>query len=446
MAGRGWGKTFVGSNWLVEQALEQPGTEWAVVAPTFRDARKVCLEGSSGVLAALAETEVRQYRRNELRIDLVNGSVIYGYSADQPERLRGANLAGAWCDEVGSWRYLQTWYEGLIPALRIGRRPRVVVTTTPRPTGLLRDLMGRADGTVHLTRGSTWENSANLAPAALDELRRRYEGTRLGRQELEGELLIDVPGALWRREQIDQDRVGPGEVPDLVRVVVGIDPAVTSSDSADETGIVVVGEAADGHGYVLADYTMRGTPDACMRRAVSAYRQHAADRIVVEANNGGDYLGSLLRTVDPSVPFTKVTASRGKAVRAEPVSALAEQHRLHHVGCFPELEDELCVWTPGDPGSPNRLDALVWACAELRGLSASNWALPYVAECGCGAMYPKGAAECPACGAPAVKPAQDEENPWLACYGAAGGDTTARLAALRATAASPSRPSPVAAA
>jgi len=404
LAGRGTGKTFTGSNWLVEQAMGTPGSEWAVIAPTFRDVRKTCVEGTTGILQALRPGELTAYRRNEMQIVLAGGSVIYGYSADQPERLRGANLHGAWCDEVGSWRYPAAWYEGLIPALRVGQFPRVVVTTTPRVVPLIRDLATRNDGSVHITRGSTWENSDNLAPAALEELRRRYGGTRLGRQELEGELLEDVDGALWARADIDETRITLNQVPDLHRVVVAIDPAVTSGEEADETGLVVVGEGPDGHGYVLADLTMRGTPDACMRAAVRAYHTYEADSIVAEVNNGGDYIRSLLRAVDPLVPYKSVRASRGKRVRAEPVSSLYEQRRMHHVGCFPQLEDQMCAWVPDSPFSPDRVDALVWAVTELRGLSQGSWLGAYgVTACGvCREPYiVEGHDVCPFCGTPA---------------------------------------------
>lgn len=406
MAGRGFGKTWTGAHWLAEQANAHPGSEWAIVAPTFRDVKKTCMEGSSGLLAALGDDEIASYNKSGLQVTLTNGSRIYGYSADQPERLRGANLWGAWCDELGSWRYLDAWYAGLVPAVRKGEHPRIVITTTPRPTQLIRDLVGRSDGSVHITRGSTWENAANLSAIALEELRRRYEGTRLGRQELEGDLLTDVEGALWRREDIDADRVRPDQVPDLVRVVVAVDPAVTSGEESDETGIVVVGESRDGHGYVLADYSMRGTPDACMRRVVRAYYDHDADCVVAEVNNGGDYIQSLLRTVDPNVPYRTVRASRGKAIRAEPVSALYEQHRVHHVGCFPALEDQMCTWTPLDPVSPDRVDALVWAVTELRGLSAGSWSEAYgTTSCGaCGRplVRVEGRTACPYCRAPLV--------------------------------------------
>lgn len=383
MCGRGWGKTWVGSNWIIEQALSQPGSVWAVVAPTFRDVRATCFEGPSGIRKSLEPGIEDQWRRNELRLDLINGSIIYGFSADQPERLRGTNLSGAWCDELGSWRYPEAWYEGLIPALRIGEHPRVVVTTTPRPTKLVKELYQRRDGTVHVTRAATWENAKNLSATALEEMRARYEGTRLGRQELEGELLEDLEGALWRRSDIDAARIKPNEVPDLTRIVVAIDPAVTSEEDSDETGIIVAGEDGRGHGYILADLSLMGTPEQCMRRAVGAYHHYAADCIVAEVNNGGDYLGAVLRAADPNVPYRTVRASRGKAIRAEPVSALAEQHRLHHVGSFPELEDQMCNLTPGVSNGPDdRVDAAVWAVMELRGLSTSSWLQAYgVARC-----------------------------------------------------------------
>jgi phage terminase large subunit-like protein len=357
MAGRGMGKTWTGANWVAEKAALNPQSEWAVLAPTFRDVRKTCFESDVGIIRALLPGEMSNYRRNELQIVLSNGSVIYGYSAENPEKVRGANLWGAWCDELCSWRYPATWYEGLLPALRKGEHPRIIVTTTPRPTRLISDLVGRADGTVHITRGSTWENSANLSDIALTELKHRYEGTRLGRQELEGELLEDLEGALWTRLMLEENRVGPADLPDMRRVVVAVDPATTSDPDADETGIIVAGEGTDGHGYVLDDLSGRLSPTMAMKTAVHAYARWEADCIVAEVNNGGDYVRDLLRNVDPTVPYKTIRASRGKAVRAQPVSALYEQGKIHHVGCFPDLEDQLCLWVPESLESPDRLDA-----------------------------------------------------------------------------------------
>jgi phage terminase large subunit-like protein len=408
LAGRGVGKTWQGSNWLAEQAMSHPHSEWAVLAPSFRDVRKTCIEGDTGLLKALQAGELLQYRRNELQLRLSNGSVIYGYSGEQPERIRGANLWGAWVDELCSFRYSAAWYEGLIPALRIGAHPRVVVTSTPRPTALIRDLYKRNDGTVHITTGSTWENAANLSAVALAELRHRYEGTRLGRQELEGQLLEDIEGALWTRDIIDQFRVTPKEVPDFRRVVVAVDPSVTSGEDADACGIVIAAEGTDSHGYIVADATLHGTPARTMREAVWMFHKHEADCIVAEVNNGGDFVGNAIAAIDPDVPYRAVRASRGKQVRAQPVSALYEQGKIHHIGSFPQLEDELVTWTPEEPKSPNRLDALVWAVTELRGLSQASWAFAYGGvKCTNGHIYiEKGNTKCPRCGSP---PSQESE-------------------------------------
>jgi len=372
MSGRGFGKTWTGASWIYEQASTYPGSEWAVVAPTFSDTRRICLEGSAGLLRAMHREELENYRRNDLEITLTNGSRIYGFSADRPDRVRGSNLWGAWLDELGSWRYDATFHEGLMPALRKGERPRIVITTTPRGTTLLRELAGRDDGSVHITQGSTLENEANLSDVALTELYRRYGGTRLGRQELEGELIADVEGALWKRAWLEQGRLvpvftedGKPDLPPMVRVVVAMDPSTTSKATSAEFGIMVVGLGTNGEVYLLDDLSARMTPGQAMKAAVAAYYEWAADRIVGEMNNGGDFIEALLRTEDENVPYRTVVASRGKQVRAEPVSSIYEQGRAHHIGAFPKLEDQLCTWTPLDRESPDRLDALVWGMTEL---------------------------------------------------------------------------------
>lgn len=365
LAGRGWGKTRTGSEDLVEAAIADPG-DYAVVAPTYGDARDVCVEGPSGVLAVLTRRCIgHTWNRSLGEIHLANGSRIKVGSADEPDRWRGWNFRGGWCDELGAWRRPDAWTQ-LRLATRIGDRPRLVVTTTPRPTKLLRELVDQDGGSVHVTRGSTWENAANLSEAALEELRLRYGGTRIGRQELEGELLLDTPGALWTMAMLDADGVRVDTVPDLVRVVTAIDPAVTSGEDADETGIVTVGQDHDGDLYVLADDTTKASPEQWASVAIGAMDRHGSDRIVAEVNNGGDLVESVLRAVDRSVPYRKVTASRGKRVRAEPVAAMYEQGRVHHVRGLEALEAQMCSWTPdGGQGSPDRLDALVWACTEL---------------------------------------------------------------------------------
>jgi len=375
LSGRGFGKTWVGASWTAEQARTYPNSAWAVIAPTFSDTRRVCIEGSSGLLAAIGKDELVNYRRNDLEIELSNGSMIYGFSADRPDRVRGSNLWGGWADELASWRYDATWHEGLMPALRIGEKPRMLVTTTPRGTSLLRELAQRDDGTVHMTQGSTLENQANLSDIALKELYRRYGGTRIGRQELEGELIADVEGALWQRAWLEQGRLHaiPREdgqllldvLPPMARVVVAMDPSTTSKNTSAEFGIMVVGLGTDGHIYLIEDLSDRMTPGKAMRVAVRAYYEWQADRIIGEVNNGGDFIEELLRTVEENVPYRTVVASRGKAVRAEPISAIYEQGRAHHLGTFPRLEDQLCSWTPLDRESPDRLDALVWGMTEL---------------------------------------------------------------------------------
>ena len=362
LSGRGWGKSFTGSGWLVEKALQTPNSDWAIVAPTFTDVRRTCVEGPSGILKALLPGQLDFYNRSNGQITLANGSKLHMISADEPDRARGLNLSGAWCDEFAAFRYEETWTEGLVPALRIGT-PQVVITTTPRPTRLIREFVERKDGSVVVTRGSTFDNAANLSPAALDELRARYEGTRLGRQELYGEILLDNPSALWQWEMIESTRVK--EAPELTRIVVAIDPAVTSGENSDETGIVVVAKGADGRGYVLADRSCKDTPLGWARRAVQAYEDFNADRIVAEKNQGGDMVEQTIRSVAPTIPFKGVVAKQGKRLRAEPVSALYEQGRVSHVGAFEQLESQMTSWEPDSGYSPDRLDALVHGLTEL---------------------------------------------------------------------------------
>lgn len=332
----------------------------AVVAPTYADARDTCVEGESGLLGVLPKRLLKTWNRSLGELETVNGSHIKLFSADTPERLRGPQHHFAWCEELAAWEYPETW-DQLQFGLRLGERPRVVVTTTPKPTLLIKQLLTRAD--CHVTRGSTFDNAANLAPAALEQLRLRYEGTRLGRQELYAEVLEDIEGALWSRGMIETSRgVGPYA---YKRVVVGVDP---SGGGGSEQGIVVAGLGKDGRFYVLDDRSCLLSPDGWGRRVVDAYHEHTADRVVGEGNFGGDMVEHTIRTVDPNVSYRKVTASRGKRLRAEPVVALYEQGRVTHVGRFGALEDQMCSWVPDadyEQASPDRLDALVWAITEL---------------------------------------------------------------------------------
>ena len=361
LAGRGFGKTRSAAEWLAFEASRKRNTRWAIVAPTFADARDTCAEGVSGVVQILREYGTLQdYNRSIGEIVLTNKSRIKLYSGEEPNRLRGPQFHGGWFDELASFKYADAWDQYQF-GLRLGDKPQTVVTTTPRPVKLIKELVAREG--IEIVRGSTFDNAANLAETALAEMRLRYEGTRLGRQELYGEIVDDVDGALWTHALIDQERVT--EYPPLMRVVVAIDPAVTSGDQSDETGIVVAGMTSDGHYYVLKDLTLRTSPERWARVAVQAFHDYKADRVIGETNNGGDMIELLLRQVDPSVPYKKVTATRGKLVRAEPVAALYEQRRAHHVGLLPELEDQMCNYTPDSNTSPDRMDAMVWAMHEL---------------------------------------------------------------------------------
>jgi len=369
LAGRGFGKTRTGAETMRARVTAGKSRRIALVAPTAADARDVMVEGESGILAISPPWDRPRYEPSRRRLTWANGAIATLYSADEPERLRGPQHDAAWCDELGSWRYPEAW-DMLMFGLRLGTDPRVVVTTTPRPTKLIRALL--ADPSVVVTRGSTYDNRANLAPAFFEQIIRKYEGTRLGRQELDAEVLDEVPGALWNRGIIEAGRSSTPSA--LIRVVVAIDPAVTSTEGADETGIIVAGKDAQGRGWVLADLSGRYQPTEWARVAVSAFRAHAADRIVAEVNNGGEMVEATLRMIDPNVPFAAVRASRGKVARAEPVAALYEQGRIHHVGSFPQLEDQMCGFAPAARGdvdrpsarySPDRVDALVWAVTDL---------------------------------------------------------------------------------
>lgn len=371
LAGRGWGKTLAGAEDVKRYGLDHPGSRIAIVARTFADARDTCVEGESGLLSCLPPSTVRAWNRSLGELILTNGTRYKLYSADEPDRLRGPQHHRAWSDELASWglgteqsQWPAAW-DMLQFGLRLGDDPRNVVTTTPRPTKLIRHLLG--DPLTHVTRGSTAENADNLAPAFLQQIVARYEGTRLGRQELNAELLEDVPGALWTYSMFEDRRPAP----DLVRAVVAIDPAVTSGEESDETGIVGAGTGVDGRGYVLADRSCRLSPDGWARRALALFDDLRADVLVAEVNNGGEMVEQTLRTVwrDQGrrgvLPYKAVHASRGKQTRAQPIAALYEQRRVTHVETFGELEDQLTQWTPESGTSPDRLDALVWALTEL---------------------------------------------------------------------------------
>lgn len=370
LAGRGFGKSRCGAEWVKKKAQSFPGCRIALVAETAADARKVMVEGESGILAISSPDFMPEYSPANRQITWPNGSIAFTYNATQPDQLRGPQHHFAWSDEIAKWDRLQDSWDQLQFGLRLGVDPRQVVTTTPRPLPLIRRMI--VDPTVHVTKGRTYDNAANLAAPFLKQVEESYGGTRLGRQELEGEVLEDIPGALWSRDVIDKNR-RPEAPKDLIRIVVAVDPAATSNESSDETGIIAVGYSKDGegaqHGYVLADRSCKGRPEEWAKAAVSLYHELDADRIVAESNQGGEMVESVIKAVDRNVPVTLVRASRGKRVRAEPVSALYEQGRIHHVGRYDSLEDQMCLFS-GETGrsagdSPDRVDALVWGVAAL---------------------------------------------------------------------------------
>lgn len=372
LAGRGSGKTRAAAEYCRKFANENPGCRIGIICPTYAVVRDVAIEGESGLLAITPQDDIESYNKSRTQIVFKNGSRFSGFSGGDPERLRGPQHHLLWCEELAAWQYLQATWDMAQFGLRLGQHPRAVISTTPRPLPLIKELVSReAPDDVVITRASTFDNAANLPKSQLDALKRRYGGTYLGMQELQGLLIDDIAGALWNRDMIERDRrIEVHQVPQMTRVVVGVDPAATSSENSDETGIIVVGRGVDGHGYVFADRSLRGTPDGWGKAVNQARIDFKADRVVAERNNGGEMVSFVIRTVDKDIPVKTVFASRGKQTRAEPVSALYEQGRVHHVGTHGALEDQICTWIPvrenGQPNpSPDRVDALVWACTEV---------------------------------------------------------------------------------
>jgi phage terminase large subunit-like protein len=367
LAGRGWGKSRTGAEWVRAMATRGRARRIALVARTAADVRDVLIEGESGLLSIHRADERPVWEPSRRRLTWPNGAIATTYSADEPDQLRGPQHDSAWVDEICAWRYPDAW-DQLQLGLRLGDDPRVVATTTPRPTALVRSLVASTSTVV--TRGRTADNARNLAPGVVEALSARYAGTRLGRQELDGEILDDTPGALWTRAMIDSGQARNS--PELRRVVVALDPSVAADGGGDECGIVVAGVDFDGRAWVLRDGSGNLSPSDWSRRAVALAEEHQADCIVAEANQGGALVEQTLRAAGARTRVRLVHAARGKRARAEPVAALYEQGRVKHLPGLQRLEDELCTWSSaaGDP-SPNRLDALVWACFDLCGLAAA---------------------------------------------------------------------------
>jgi phage terminase large subunit-like protein len=389
MGGRGAGKTRAGAEWVraqVEGAGAQDGgraRRVALVGETYDQARDVMVFGDSGILACCPPDRKPVWEATRRRLVWANGAVAQCFSASDPEALRGPQFDAAWCDELAKWPRAQDTWDMLQFALRLGDDPRALVTTTPRNQDTLRALLD-SPSTV-MTHAATEANRAWLAPSFIEEVRARYRGTQLERQELDGELLSDLKGSLWPAALLDSARVA--DVPKLSRVVVAVDPAVSGRKGSDLCGIVVVGAVTDGppatwRAYVLEDASVAATsPLDWARAAVSARERHKADRIVAEVNQGGDLVAAMLRQVDPLVPYRALHATRGKLLRAEPVAALYEQGRVHHVGRLGLLEAQMGQMTAQGwqgSGSPDRVDALVWALHELILTPAADWARPQV--------------------------------------------------------------------
>lgn len=364
LAGRGWGKTRTGAETVRQWVKEYPLVN--LIGATADDARDIMILGESGILAICPPSERPLYVKSERRLDWPNGAKSLIFTADEPERLRGKQHMKLWADEVGAWRYAEAWDQAKM-GLRLGDSPQAVVTTTPRPIKIVRDLI--VDKRNHVTRGSTFDNRGNLAPGFFSDIVARYEGTRLGRQELYAEVLEDVEGALWQQGWIDAARLK--RAPGLQRIVVAVDPAVTHGPDSDQTGIAAAGLGEDGQYYVLHGYGYRLSPDGWARRALDLYDQYQADRIIAERNNGGEMVEATIRNVRLDAPLETIVASRGKAVRAEPIAALYEQGRVHHVGLLPELEAQMCAF-PVASEHDDMVDALVYALTALQEFSPTG--------------------------------------------------------------------------
>lgn len=364
LGGRGMGKTRLGAEYTIaEMQSGRGGGNFSLVGRTHDAAVNIMIEGESGILAHAPPWFRPKWVSTKSQLQWPNGAISQLFGAFEPETFRGYQHSGMWLDETASWEYPESISQ-LLLGLRLGRSPHGVITTTPRPKKFIRDLMEKQ--TTIITRGTTYENLHNMAGTFAEEILTQFEGTRMGKQELLAEMLDDCPGALWRRAQLEENRVT--RHPKLKRVVVGIDPAATSKVKSNNTGIIVAGIGIDGLFYVLEDATVNAKPHEWAAAAITAYHARQADRIVAEINQGGEMVQATIHVVDPTVAFKAVHATRNKQTRAEPIAALYEQNLVKHVGTFPHLEDEYCTWDPlENMESPDRLDAAVWALTELLG-------------------------------------------------------------------------------
>lgn len=375
LAGRGWGKTRTASEWVVQQVKNGKAKRIALIGRTAADVRDIQIEGVSGILAVARKRGVEaHYEPSKRRITFSTGAVAIAYSAEEPNLLRGPEHDAGWLDELASWSIPRNTendaYSNFIMGLRLGDDPRFIVTTTPRPTALIKQLV--ADPSTHVTKGSTYDNADNLSLTFIEEVRRRYEGTRIGKQELFGEVLDDVEGALWQYDDIANARVD--QPPTLRRIVVAVDPSTTTNDSSDFTGVTVAGIAFDGACYVLHAEQIKLSPHGWATRVLDLFDEYEADRIIAERNQGGQMVEHTIRTVRNNAPITTIHASRGKQTRAEPVAALYEQGKVHHVGIHEDLEDQMIVFPVVTDVHDDLVDSLVYAITELTGMDTTKQA------------------------------------------------------------------------
>lgn len=359
-SGRGFGKTRAGAEWVTDR-VKKGFRRIALIGQTKADVRDTMIEvGESSILKISRPSFMPDYEPSKRRLTWPNGAIAISYSGDEPDQLMGPQHDTVWIDELAKFQYPQKTWDNMEFGLRIGPNPQVMITATPRPIPIIKNLIDDPD--IRDVRGNSYENIDNLSERYIKRILGKYEGTRLGRQEIHGHILEDNPDALWTRKIIEDNR--RNKAPKLIRIAVAVDPQATDNIMSSETGIVIGGICENKQGWILNDATIKGSPDQWGNAAVTAYHKFLADRIIGEVNNGGDMVEYVIRSVDPKVSYKSVRASRGKYVRAEPVSALYEQGRIHHVGTFIDLEDQLCEWVPGDK-SPDRLDALVWLITEL---------------------------------------------------------------------------------
>tara|TARA_R100000664_G_scaffold16668_1_gene25479 strand:+ start:3464 stop:4738 length:1275 start_codon:yes stop_codon:yes gene_type:complete len=365
LAGRGFGKTRTGAEWVRERVESGLSKRIALIGKTPADCRDVMIEGESGLISISPPWNKPRYEPSKRRVTWPNGAIAQTFSSYEPDQLRGSQFDTAWCDELASWEYPEDTWDNLMFGLRLGSKPQVCVTTTPKPIKLLIALKEAKTSTI--TRGSSYENQDNLNQQFFDSILAKYENTRTGLQEIYAEILEESEGALWKRDWFDESRLGRAPE-EMERVVVAIDPAVTANKNSDETGIIVAGKDSNGKFYVLDDGSGKYSPAGWSQKVIKMFNQYQCDRVIAEVNNGGQLVEHTLRTESEDVPYKSVHASRGKRTRAEPIAALYEQRKVHHVGKFASLEDQLCNWeaTSGEK-SPDRLDALVWALTELSG-------------------------------------------------------------------------------